>query len=179
MPKRKNRYIIISIVLMLFVLSILSYACSGRYLRTQNATPEELSGFYSLILYGGNSPNDLKTIAFLAKEGTPYTFEVFAPDFDYKIIKNISAREALEQAEKFVSFHRDFWKTRLSKIVDANGNTIGYEVRPLYNPSTFGTPDILDVDYKMTDDKVIVYVRPYFRYPVASLPGSDELPRFK
>jgi hypothetical protein len=145
--------------LMLTALAI--YSCSGRYLRTESVSEGEITGVYTLILYGGNSPNDLNTFAILAKEGTPYSFDVFAPDFDYRTIKGVHAKEALEEAEKFVSFHPDFWKIELSKLVCDKGLTIGYEVRPLYNLIVHNGSAVPDVYYKKTDGKVIVYIRSY------------------
>ncbi len=139
--------------------SVLLCSCSGRYLRTESATTEDIKGTYTLILYGGYYVNDTKTLAVLAKEGTRYAFDVFAPDFDYHIIKGVPAPEALVRAGKFVSFHHAFWKVQWRKIVDTNGEVIGYEARPLYYPLNFGESDILDVYYKKTDDKVIVYIR--------------------
>jgi hypothetical protein len=150
---------------LLLILALLSYSCSERYLRTESATPGEITGTYTLILYGGNYANDVKTFAILAKEGTPYTFDVFAPSFDYRIIKNAPAREALEKAKKFVSFHPDFWKIQISEILGPQGGVIGYEVKPLYYPEAFGNPDIIRTYYKMTGNKVNVYIRPHFRYP--------------
>jgi hypothetical protein len=144
------------IFLMLTALAI--YSCSGKYLRTERVSEGEITGVYTLILYGGNSPNNPNTFAILAKEGTPYSFDVFAPDFDYRRVKGVPAKEALEEAEKFVSFHPDFWKIELSKIVGDKGLTIGYEVRPLYNLIVHGS-DVPDIYYKKTDGKVTVYIR--------------------
>lgn len=165
MHMKKNVY---AAVIALMFLIITGYACAGRYLKTESVSSEGIAGDYTLILYGGNYLNDIRTIAFLAKEGTPYTFEIYAPEFEYRAIKGVSAREALEKAEKFDSFHPYFWKTQLSRIMDNSGNTIGYELRPLYDPVAFGNPDVLRVYYKMTDSKVIVYIRPFFRYPLTS-----------
>jgi hypothetical protein len=52
------------------------------------------------------------------------------------MIKSVPAGRAFKIAEKFVSFHRDFWKAQTRKIIDNNGNTIGYKIRPLYYPVT-------------------------------------------
>ncbi len=166
----KRNFYAPGIMLLIVVLIVTSYSCSERYLRTESASPEEITGVYTLILYGGNSANDIKTIAILAKEGTPYTFDVFAPAFDYRVIKNVSAREAVEKAKKFVSFHPDFWKIQINEIVAPGGSAIGYEVKPLYYPGAFGTPDIISTYYKMTGGKVIVYIRPHFRYPALDIP---------
>ncbi len=145
-----------------FLLVYLSIACScatGRYLQTESAKTVEITGTYNLILYGGNHINDKKTLAILIKEDEPYKFEVFAPDFDYRIVKGVPALKALEKAKKFVSFHHAFWKTQLRKILDKQGNTIGYEMRPLYYPEVYGESNILDVYYKQTGSKVIVFIR--------------------
>jgi hypothetical protein len=159
----KRNFHTINIAILTMVLAVATYSCA-RYLKTEGATVEEISGVYTLILYGGTSANDIKTIAILAKEGTPYSFEVFQPESDYKIIKGIPAKEALEKARKFVSFHPDFWKIQLSKILDNKGSTIGYEVRPLYNPSVYDKSDLPDVNYKIADGKVIVYIN-FYPYP--------------
>jgi len=148
------------------VIAMAGYSCE-RYLRTETATGQEITGDYTLILCGGTSMNDVKTVAILAKEGTPYSFEVFQPEFEYKMIKGVPAKEALEKAEKFVAFHPDFWKIQLSKILDNSGSTIGYEVRPLYNPMVYNNKfDLPDVSYKITDHKVIVYIRFYEYLPI-------------
>ncbi len=169
---KRNVSNIITITFSLIFLATAGYSCSGRYLRTESATGGEITGVYTLILYGGASANDLSTVAILAREGTPYSFDVFAPEFDYKIIKGVLAKEAVEKAEKFVSFHHDFWKIQLSKIIDNKDNAIGYEVRPLYNPIVYNRSDIPDVYYKNTDGKVIVYIR-FYEYPDTFFPSRD------
>jgi len=162
----KRNFYKMSLGLWFIVLAMASYSCE-RYLRTESATGQEIAGVYTLILRGGTSANDVKTIAILAKEGTPYSFEVFQPEFEYRIIKGVPAEEALERAEKFVRFHPDFWKIQLSKILDEKGSTIGYEVRPLYNPTVYDNKfDLPDVYYKITDHKVIVYIRFYEYLPI-------------
>lgn len=132
---------------------------AGKTLRTEEATVSEVTGTFNLILYGSRHSNDIETVAILDLEGDRYTFEPYAPEFDYRVEKGISARKALDKAERFVSWHRDFWHSRLSRIIDGKGNTIGYELRPLYYPLTFGVSDVLDVDYRLKDGKVKVTVR--------------------
>jgi hypothetical protein len=121
-------------------------------LNTIEASTPEITGVFSLILYGRRFADDVETIAILDLEGDGYTLDPFAPDFDFKIKKGLSAKEALEQAQKFVSFHNAFWRSQLSRIIDNNGNTIGYEIRPLYLPFYFGVSDILDVYYWLKEN---------------------------
>jgi hypothetical protein len=119
----------------------------------------EITGTYTLILYGARYSTDIEDVAILAKEGTGYTFEVYAPEFDYRVRKNVPAREALEAAQHFVSFHYAFRHSQLSMIMDNSGAVIGYEVRPLYSPLDFGYSDVLDITYALHEKKVTARVR--------------------
>jgi hypothetical protein len=137
----------------------LNSCAAGNYLRTEGAKDADIRGSFALILYGSRHLNDIETIAILDMEGDRYSFEPYAPEFDYKIKRGIPAKEALEEAERFVSWHSSFYRTQLSRILDGKGNVIGYEIRPLYQPLAFGASDVLDVDYRIKDNKVIVRIR--------------------
>ena len=139
------------LALLLFV-NVSSSIALEKPLKTKAATPEDVTGAFTLILYGANYLDDLETIAILDYEGDDYHFEPFAPAFNYKVREGVQAQEALKEAEKFVSFHSSFWKSQMSKILDKEGVTIGYEVRPLYRPFIYGISDILDVYYWLKKD---------------------------
>ncbi len=137
-----------------------NYSCvTGKGLRTEEIKDVNITGVFTLLLYGSRHSNDIETIAILDLEGDQYTFEIYTPEFDYKIKKHLPAPMALNEAEKFEDWHSSFQRSQLSRIIDDKGNTIGYEVRPLYLPITFGVADVLDVDYRIKDDKVIVKIR--------------------
>lgn len=129
-------------------------------LKTEKAKAADITGVFTLILYGGRHSDDIETIAIFDYEGDQYNFEPYAPEFDYRIKRGISAREALNEAEKFVSFHNSFYRSQLSKIIDNRGNIIGYELRPLYLPFSYGVSDVLEVDYWLKEGgKVKVTIR--------------------
>ncbi len=143
-------------------------------LKTIEASPAEITGTFGMILYGGRFLDDVETIAILDLEGDGYKLEPFAPDFDFRIKKGVSAKEAFEQAQKFVSFHNAFWRSQLSRIMDNKGNTIGYEIRPLYLPFYFGASDIFDVYYWLKENgrvKVTIKLIPFVEK--LRLPGGD------
>ena len=143
----------------LLLLSVcISLADAARYLKTVEAKDQEVTGTFTLILYGGRHINDLETIAILDKEGDQYEFEPYAPEYDYKVKKGVTAGDALSEAKKFVSFNNDFWRSQLSRILDDRGNIIGYELRPLYHPFVYGRDDLLEVYYRVKDGKVIAYI---------------------
>jgi len=156
--KTLTSIIILVIIFWLGTLIIKSFS-RGKSLRTVPAQSNAITGMYTLILYGGKHSNDLETVVILGKEDGRYTFEPFAPEFKYTIKKGVPAKEAIAEAEKFVSWHNSFHRSEIRGIIDDKGNTLGYEIRPLYLPITFGAEDVADVNYKMEADKIIVHVR--------------------
>jgi hypothetical protein len=135
------------IVLMILLMASINAFALESPLKTEEVADKDVQGVFTLILYGGRYYDDVETVAIIDLEKDKYTFDVFAPEFDYTVKKGVPAKEALEAAKKFVSFHHAFYKSIVSKILDNKGNIIGYEVRPLYRPIVYGISDVLDVYY--------------------------------
>ncbi len=134
-------------------------ACAGpRYLRSVSAVPGEISGTYNLFLYGHRYADDFKNVAFLIPAGGRYSFELYAPEFDYTVRKALPAAASIKEAEQFVKFHYSFERSQWNKILDPDGNTVVFELRPLYAVSAFSYSDILDIRYIIKDGKVIASV---------------------
>lgn len=148
-------------VIWFIVLSLLPLqACApGKALRTDVASGSNVQGTYTLILYGGNYSDDLETAAFLDKEGDRYTLEPYAPDFVFRMRKGLTADRALREASEFIRSNPDVHGDQLRSIRDEKGEIVGYELRPLYLPITFGTDDVLDINYWLKEDNVLVYVK--------------------
>ena len=150
----------LSKTLILFSLLTSIYSCAyERYLRTDRAGPEELAGAYTLLLHGARHMDDVANVAILDIQGDSYTFEIYAPEFNYTVKKGVPAKEAMEEAQAHVRYHRDFSRSRLSKIIDKAGNTIGYELRPLYHAFHLGQSDVLYIDHMVKDNNVITTIR--------------------
>jgi hypothetical protein len=143
---RNSASVILSIFLALLVFTLGSCA-GGKQLRTELARDTEITGSYNLILFGTRSTYELKTIAFLDKEGDGYELVPYAPDYDYKVIKNLPASEALKKALDYIRWPRDYKSSQVSEILDDQGSVIGYEVRPLYDPIAYGISNVLVVQY--------------------------------
>lgn len=144
MQKRRIfRYI--TVVLLLLVL----HSCAGTGLRTASiADNKRITGIFTVILYGTQDYESLNTIAFLDIEGDGYELNPFAPEFNYRVIKNIHDQEAVEKALHFISIqNRYFRNAQTRRILDKGGNTIGYELRPLYRSFGYGLSDVLLVSY--------------------------------
>jgi len=146
--------------LILFSLLISIYSCAHEsYLRTEQARPGEITGTYTLFLYGARHIDDVANVAILDKDGDLYAFEIYAPEYDYSVKAGVQAAEAMEEAQAHVRYFRDFSRLRLSKIIDKEGHAIGYELRPLYHAFHLGQADVLYVDYLVKDNKVITTIR--------------------
>lgn len=129
-------------------------------LEVKTAAATGVEGRYSLILYGCTHFDDLRTLAILDREGDPYTIEPYAPAFDYRIIKNLPAREALKRAESFAKgCSPDFMRSQLSMIVTKGGQIAGYEVMPLYWSYAYPGSDVLDTYYFLKKHKIIAVIR--------------------
>ncbi len=144
---------------LLLVFAVVVTACGSslkQEIRLEGASEKEIDGTFSLVLYGGTYGNEVRALAILYKEDSPYTIEPYAPEFDYKIIKHMLAKDALAEAYRFTSQNPDFARAQIAKIVDSSGSILGYEIRPLYRPFRYGAPDVLYTYYWRKGDKVYV-----------------------
>jgi hypothetical protein len=152
------RNLVFSVIAVIASLTLLACA-PGKALKTDGLSSGDIQGTYTLILYGGNYGDDLETIAFLDKEGDRYTLEPYAPEFVFRAKKGLTAERARREAGEFIRSHADFHREQWRSIRDEKGEIIGYEIRPLYLPITFGTDDVLDVDYWLKEDRVLVFIK--------------------
>jgi len=150
---------ILFLLLLLFFI-IINYSCATeKYLKTSRIMDTDVSGIFTVIYYGYNSHrSDPKTVAILDLEGDQYTFVPSAHDYEYVIKKRVPAKEALEDSRFLITRQSYYFKSRLSKILDDSGQTIGYELRPLYQTHVYGRADILDIRYRIRENKVFVSV---------------------
>ncbi|MDX9715508.1 MAG: hypothetical protein RBT37_08800 [Dissulfurispiraceae bacterium] len=119
----------------------------------------ELTGKYTLILYYGDHPDGTGRVAFLDRDDDQYMFEPYAPDSFYEKVEDLDGADALRRAEEFVSDHPYAAGSIISAIVNDNGVRAGFEVKPLYEPVRYGTPDILDIHYTLDGFIIRIDVR--------------------
>lgn len=146
------------IVLAVISLSLgLTSCATGNYLRTEGATTSEVTGTFTLMLYGCRYHGDMANVAILAREDTQRPFEIFAPEYDFTIRRNIPGKEALNSAERFLGCSKSPSQISLRKILDSTGKTVGYELRPFY--SRLSAPsDVIDTSY-ISNGKVTVRIK--------------------
>jgi hypothetical protein len=128
-------------------------------MKTESAKGVDLSCLFSLILFSGPWPDAIGNVAFLDREDDRITLEPYAPVFTFTVLRGLSANEALTRAEDFVSRHSSFGGSKIERIIDDYERVVGYEVRPLFLQTTFGSKDILDISYRQRDNHIDIYVR--------------------
>jgi len=144
----------------LILATALAGCMAGIHLTTSAADPAEVTGTYTLLLYGCHYPDDAQNVAFLVSDSSKYPLEIFDLDTSYTAKANVPAQQALSEANSFLkcTSYR-LWRTQLERISDGSGGTIGYEVRPLYLPWEFGKSDIMLISYLLRDGGVRVYIK--------------------
>jgi len=151
-----NLFFIAALVL-LIIIGFIAMSVDS-HVTTEMADLTDVQGKFTLLLYGSGSANDFVNIAILDKEGDPYSFEIYAPDFSYTVQAGLDAAQALQEAERFVRRNIQSERSRLQRILGPAGAGIGFELRPLYPVATFGRDDIIDVRYSIKDRKIVVRV---------------------
>jgi hypothetical protein len=143
------------------LLAATQLACvAGKQLATGSADATELKGTYTLLQYGCHYPDDIKNLAILIDEGSRYPVEIYDTPTSFQVKKGLSGPQALKEAGSFVRCSvRRVTEAPLRRIMDAAGETIGYEVRPLYSPLEFGKTDVLLVSYSLKNGTVRTYIR--------------------
>jgi hypothetical protein len=143
----------------LFVLVCCLACAPGIRLNVQGTPDAEVAGIYTVIFYGCNFSEDPETVAFLDREGDPYTLEPYAPDSNYRVGQGVPAKDAFIMADHFLRCNTAFRGTQTRRIVGPGGETVGYEVRPFYDALVYGAGDVLAVDYWLKGDRVVAYIR--------------------
>ncbi len=144
----------------LLLLILVSVSCSMHYVPpSPGVDPREITGTYSVIVYGGRHANDLETIGFFDREDDDYSIVINAPDFDYQTHRGMPAPDALKYAREAVGFHRSFSSMHISRLIAPDGHLVGYELRPLYPAYDFVYQDVLDVFYAWRGKSLLVTVR--------------------
>ncbi len=144
----------------LLLLSIMLSCMTGMQLSTTATDRTRISGTYTLLLYGCHYPDQIENVAILVDENSKYPLEIYDLDTSYTVKKGVPAQQAITEADTFVrcSSHTT-WQTQITRIPDDIGGTVGYEVRPLYVPTEFGTPDVLLISYSLKDGQIRAYIR--------------------
>jgi len=157
---RTPRYLILAIICIAML--ALQGCAIGKQLQTQTADPKMITGTYDLILYGCRYPEDYEHVALLISPEAKYTVNLLVLDVSVKVKKGLSAEKALSEADAFVRCgSHTVTETRVHRIPDDSGGTIGYEVLPRYPPTDAGGSDPVLVSYSLKDGKVTVYIRLY------------------
>ena len=144
----------------LLILFALNACVPGIQLQTTTYDPQKIEGTYDLYLYGCRYPDDYEHAAFLISPNAKYPVELYVRDTSYKVQKGLKAEKALSEADTFVRCgNHTVEETRVHRIPDGSGGTIGYEVLPRYPFTDRSGGDPLLVSYSLKEGKVIINIR--------------------
>lgn len=136
-------------------------ACAvGTRLDTGTARPNEVTGTFSVYLYGCRYPSDIETMALLVDQTTPYPFDLVVLPASYRTKTGLAGPDALSEAAAFVQC--GIYATGahvLRSISDPAGKTIAFEIKPLYPRLEMGAEEVLFSDYFLRDDRVRAYFK--------------------
>jgi hypothetical protein len=168
-----------SVVFGILLACLLSGSCAYNqaYIQTKDAPNSEITGSYTVFLYGANHYNDIATVAIMAPTDGLYTFDIYAPDWAFRTVKGVPGKDAVAVAESFVSWHSSVIRTQTAKILASDGKVIGYEIRPLYMSTTFGREDVMYIDYLLKDNnhiEVHVHLDPYIEKSFVTGDGKND-----
>lgn len=153
----------------------LSGCVSGTLLATHTlAGHEPAKGGYTLILQGGQSARDLRTVAILDRDDDPYTIMPFGAAFNYRVVGRLPAGEAMATGERFLNDLISYRSMARREILGPDRTVIGYELRPLFMPFATGlSGDPLQTSYLLrADGQVTVYVD--LKRPFHTLMDADD-----
>jgi hypothetical protein len=141
----------------LLMLTILAGGCVTykATLQTRTAGAVDTASTYSLIKYGRHYGDVYSSVAFIVPERGKYTFSIFKPDFEYKVVKGVSSAQVVEMAQTFVKGDPQIKEVQLNGIIGPGGDITGYEVRPIYRSILFGKEDILIIGYFLNESNEI------------------------
>jgi hypothetical protein len=144
----------------LIVIFIIQGCSHGTQLRTETADPKGIEGTYDLITYGCRYPNDIEHAAFLIAPDKAGMVDLYVPATSYKVKRGIPADQALSEANTHVRCGvRTVVATRVHRIPDGSGGTLGFEVLPRYSATEVGGMDPLNVSYSLKDGKITIHIR--------------------
>jgi hypothetical protein len=144
----------------LFVFSFVS-AVAAEELKTKRADISEVQGTFTLLLSGCTSGSDIDNVAILKREDDGRSFDIAGPYTGEVVVKKgLSGMEALAEADKFLGCSAEVDHTQLAKIMDGEGNIVGFEVKPQYGPERYGMPDAFTSRYTIKGDGVTARIAP-------------------
>jgi len=151
---------ILEVAATLIVLFTIQGCSFGTQLRTEPADPKGIVGTYDLFTYGCRYPDDIEHAAFLIAPDKAGMVELYVPATSYKVKRGLPADQALAEANTHVRCGvRTVEATRLLRIPDGSGGTLGFEVLPRYPATDLGGMDPLNVSYTLKDGKITIYIK--------------------
>jgi hypothetical protein len=159
----------------LLLTSSAGMAGMGGNLRVEGASGVKVEGRFHVVLFGGQHSDDVETVAFLDVADDGLRVVPKAPEFRYKVRKDVEAADAVAHAEEFVQWHRSANGLIRRQVLGPSGRVVAYEIRPLYRPFDLGARDVMFINYWLEGENIRVRIR--LRPEVERVLQGDDLDR--
>lgn len=122
---------------MFILICLLLSSCSiGTQLSTRyQEEPDVSQQKFHLLLVGKETSHDVETVAVLDKVDDKYEFLSGGGIFPHNYHQNLNGEEAFSKGRKFLEQLVILYKIEAYSILSPEGEIIGYELRPYFNPS--------------------------------------------
>ncbi|HHW21190.1 MAG TPA: hypothetical protein PKZ17_04835 [Thermodesulfovibrio thiophilus] len=142
---------IITAVLVVLILPLTLHSLTLEQCNDQN-----IKGNFDLIIYANAFINDPETFIVLDKVDDKVIISPYAPEFKYRIFKNLNDKEALKIVNEILK-NPSFVSTIKCSTIKDEENAFGYELKPVYFPWVFGILEPVETVYKKKDSIITIF----------------------
>lgn len=155
--QRSARHAVSLAVAFLFV-GMAAFSADAGGVKTDRVKPDDVqAGTYRVVGFERGTVNDPLRIAILQRSDVPYNLK-FKTAGVSREVAGLSETDAIRRAEAFVKSNPAVTETEVSRIYGDDGTLIGYEVSPVFMPMRYGSSDVVDSHYRISEDRTLAFV---------------------
>lgn len=142
--------------LILIFLLIPLYAQADLTLTQVNES--QIKGTFDLIIYSNSFINDPETFIILDRVDDNTIIKPYAPDFRFRLIRNLSEVEALKVVREILNSPSHISSLKFREIRDSD-KVLGFEIKPQFFPWIFGIIEPVETSYRKRGNQIDVFIR--------------------
>ncbi len=125
----------------------------------EECNSSEISGIFDLIVHSNSFINDPETFLVLDRVDDNLKFVPYVPEFKFRVFQNLNAKEGLKIANEILLNSAYVSTVKCTVLKDKSRSVLGYELKPIYFPWTFGVLEPVETRYKLNNDTIHIFIR--------------------